>query len=452
MQSRLMRVALGLCFCLAQGCSSHAGLRALSTHGEQYAEAANADYRFSWALPKTVFDLDATWTFGDCRISHSAATQPQYTLSATVTIAFKPHAVADNEVGWIWLDVGAIQSRTQDHGIDISTAPGTHLLQSLNFSATDQTGAIAGNILGGVVKLAPVAGAALALPGAAFAPPQPPSPAECLAAQAIADSIKSKQQALHKAQLAARNDEDATARRLTAEILALQKQLSVSVSMKAIDPKLHDADAQQRAASQVAALVMPLPSVQALAWIKAPERFAEWFGLSVELDFAHALPKDALAAALPARLFRDELFREVVYIPVQIRRIHSTDQDRADDVLWRSDTPIPFAQFGKPRTLPLDAPVFGKVDWTLTFNEFGEVTQAKWGSVATGLGASQLFSDAASAANGIQAERAQAAQAPDAQTRALQRQNDALQTIIDNATSLQQCQALQAQGRVAACP
>jgi hypothetical protein len=78
---------------------------------------------------------------------------------------------------------------------------------------------------------------------------------------------------------------------------------------------------------------------------------------------------------------------------------------------------IPFAQYGFTERLPIRAHLFRQIEWAVTFNDFGEVTNATFSSKSWGSTATSLFANAASAASSIAAEqqKAAAANSPSAQ-------------------------------------
>jgi hypothetical protein len=84
---------------------------------------------------------------------------------------------------------------------------------------------------------------------------------------------------------------------------------------------------------------------------------------------------------------------------------------------------VPFAQYGFTEKLPITARIFRTISWAVTFNEFGEVTNATFSSKAWGSNATSLFGSAASAASSIAAEQQKAA-SPSAQAAATQAQAD----------------------------
>ena len=417
---------------LLMGCS-HDGIRALSSHSATYPDKpAVRNFRYSWALPKTTFDVDATWTFKGCEM-----VQGTPLVDAKVDIQITAHAVPDPALGLVFLDAAASNSFWQDHVFDVKTATGSHLLQSFNSTAVDQTGVILGNILNGLVKVADIAALSVASSGR----PVPPSPS-CGPASQEKNDIVTKQK-----QLQGMSDQTTDqAKKLIAEISSLQQHLVIKLDTVTVDPGV-DPRTQKSVPilkGLVGTLKMPQDKLEKSGWLVSPNKIDGHFDLSINLDCSKASPPEfANDNIQPVPLLRDALWREVAYIPVVI-----SNQEGAMVV---KPTTLPFAQFGASRTLPLDAPAFGKADWAITFSEFGEVTEAKWGSQATGTGVSQLFLGSLSASSSIATDLTKAAPT-DKKTQDLQAENAQLQAIMDNATKKQQCRDLKAKGQVESCP
>jgi hypothetical protein len=104
--------------------------------------------------------------------------------------------------------------------------------------------------------------------------------------------------------------------------------------------------------------------------------------------------------------------------------------------------PFPFGQFGVPRSLPLDANLFEQLNWSVTFADTGEITDAVFNSKATGLALVSLFAAAASTTNAIAQESRTAATAQDSASIRLQNENTALKAQVDNITLTQQLHTL----------
>lgn len=430
MRNRIVFALLPCVCALAVGCS-HTGIKA--THSGDYSvKPTNDQLRFSWALPKTTFDVDATWTFKRCVETKKG---PQIVADAAINIT--PIAVADPSINFVYLDVAKSSSFWQDHSFDVHTAPGTHLLLSFNSSATNQTGPILGNFIKGAVAIAGV----LLLSDVHVISDGSPQCGD--ANQAISD-IASDQAKLQKMS----NQTSAEAKKLLAAISSNQQRLVIKLDTLNIDPgvKPKPENSDGIVNGVVGTLRMPAGKLQKNGWLDNPSGDDKQLDLVIKLDFDHALPGEFKKAGngpvTPVKLSADGLWREVAYIPVEAFN---------KEVMVGKPTTLPFAQFGASRTLPLDAPAFGKVEWTMSFNEFGEVTEAKWGSQATGTGVSQLFADSMSAANSIEAD---AAKAPptDRKTLELQAENTQLDAVMNNSTKKLACQDMLAKGQVDSCP
>jgi len=431
------------------GCS-HQGLLALSTHADSYSNTpAIADLQYSWALPKTTFDVDATWTFKDC----STDGHGSVVVNANVDVKITPHAIPDSAIGWVYFDAVHSYSFWQDHTFDVKTAQGTHLLQSFNSTATDQTGTILGNILGGVAKIADIASVGaffrLVVPGH-----KPPG---CGALQDSVNKLKADQYKL-KGML---DQTTKPAKSLIAEISTLQQRLVIKLDTLTIDPVFGALGADGQKPSdihEVGKLQIPLDGITKNGWVTDPDAdIARQFELSIQVNFSKKIPPNAPtkddkapSAPSPAPLLRDALFREVVYMPVEVWRQEQNKDKTFSPKMVGKPTTLPFAQFGASRTLPLDAPNFGKASWTIAFNDFGEITDASWGSQATGVGISQVFLNSMTTASTIAADQTKAPPT-DKETLDRQAENTRLQAIIDNANKLQQCQDLMAKGQVKSC-
>ena len=436
--------AVLLCACaLVMGCS-HTGVRALSTRsGDKSVEPTSENFRFSWALPKTTFNVDATWTFKGCAEMSSG---PQ--IDADVAIQVTPQAVPDPLIKFVELDEEATNSFWQDHDFDIKTDEKTHLLRSFNSTATDQTGAIIGNFVKAAVE---IAGVTLAAASKSSEGDKHPSCGDAVKAANVV--------ALDETKLRGLPDQTTEeAKKLVAAISDLQKTLTIKLDTLNIDPGY---DKQAMAAvnivngREIARLKMPLEKIKRNEWIKDPSQSDAQFDLSIQLNFSEAMPsefkKKQNEIVKPVALSSSGIWREVAYVPVEIYRQKIDKSGKAEVVMASKPITLPFAQYGASRTLPLDASTFGKAEWTITFNEFGEVTDAKWGSLATGKGVSQLFLDSATAANSI-ATDATKAPPTDRKTLDLQAENAQLDAVMNNSTKKQACQDMLAKGQVDSCP
>ena len=211
------------------------------------------------------------------------------------------------------------------------------------------------------------------------------------------------------------------------------------------------------------ALDPPVKVVQKTADMKLLMENNNPLQIDVYLDFAHA--KFSAYEKKPPGVYqqwsitgpewdRPEegfLFREASYIPILLWRgdkpgdAKKGDEEVADvkvnelvkDVDGGPPRPkgpkqlaaprtIPFAQYGFAEKLPLSADWFQKLEWALTFNDFGEVTNATFTSYSWLNTATSLFGSAASTASSIAGEqqKAAAANSPAAQAAATQAKAD----------------------------
>jgi hypothetical protein len=156
--------------------------------------------------------------------------------------------------------------------------------------------------------------------------------------------------------------------------------------------------------------------------------------VSLYLDFAHGFPQAGVKCASPdncqysrTQPKRGTIYREPIYLPLLI--YHGPVVKKSVPQLNQL---VAFSQFGVARSLPFDAPIFGAYDWSITFEETGEISQTAFGGKATGVNATGLLSTSADAASSIAAERLQAIKAVDEDTLRLQRENAELSARIDN--------------------
>jgi len=426
------------------------GTGALSTDTDAYAggTASAKNYLYSWALPKTTFDVTVTWQFKGCEVKDGNPI-----VHVEPAVAVTPHAVVDQDIGWVTLDAATIQSFFQDHTFEVKTAPSTHVLQGFTSNAVDQTGQIIGNILSAGTKILSIA---LGVPTGGGR-----STSTCGTAQNTYSTIKKNQ-----TQLAAIADQNSpAAKELMATIADLQAKINIKVT-RLIDPGITPIPPNTSPNpliinGKVGALTISEEQMRGAGWYSdnLPDNWGSAYQLDIYLVFEQAKPLEFACSApctkrAPQKLTRGALFREVAYVPTEIRRnvVELTDGNSVanSEVLYHQVQP--FAQFGASRKLPLDAPIFGKANWNLTFNEYGEITDALWGSVATGVAATGLLNSAATAASSVDSERLKAAQQLDSAMLARQIENSKLQIIINNANFMQQCLALQAKGEVSQCP
>nr|WP_294548655.1 hypothetical protein [uncultured Rhodopila sp.] len=183
------------------------------------------------------------------------------------------------------------------------------------------------------------------------------------------------------------------------------------------------------------------------------DNFPSDLDVNVYLDFRKANPAlsrqcvngSATCSHSRVGLAVGDLYREVAFIPLEIYKGDTQDAAAGPENLVFRQV-VPFGQFGVSRTLPLSAPLFGKTNWSLTFADNGEITDASFGSAAIGVGATSLLSGAATAASSVEAENLKAASLGSSETQRLIIENTNLQAAVNNANLKQQYQALQAKG------
>jgi hypothetical protein len=182
--------------------------------------------------------------------------------------------------------------------------------------------------------------------------------------------------------------------------------------------------------------------------------------VSLFLDFTKATPpilaKCPGTAARCARnrtvIDRSTQFREAAYIPLIV--VAGDDSDSPTDKFeltvngGRPSGPIPFAQFGIPRALPIKAGTFEKLAWTFNFNEFGEHTDVAFGSAAIGSKASSLVQSASGAAATIASQDRTADGLASPETLRLQREAVELKAKVDLAKLKAEAETLREQGHL----
>jgi hypothetical protein len=450
MKTCVYELIFGLLLILS-GCSGVPPVSTSSTDGTLAASPT-----FSWMLPKTVLQVEAKYTLTDCRVEKG-----KLRAIVNITTAVTPSYIADPSPGplardgWIILDTDKLHTFWQDHQIEVKTYQGTHVLQQLSTTATDQTGQIVSNVITSVTKLA----------GIAFGVPTASGQSEvqdCTPGKQRIGDVESKTKDLAKV-----DPNGAQGKRLTQQIQSLKNSLSFSVTCF-VDPGYfanacgdlikNDGQAPQIIHQNRVATIRPDgKQLRQSGWYKneiSDNADTSDFALEVYLDFANGRPKDIAPCvddATPCSRRRVELtsgafYREPAYIPV---RIYQGSDSDAEHLLFLKS--FFFGQFGVPRSVPTHAPTFGKAAWTLNFGESGELTDGSYGSVAIGVGATSLLQGASTGASSFDASRIKGSQLLDSTTQSQQLENTRLQTIIQGATYRQQCQQLLSQGQVQSC-
>jgi hypothetical protein len=419
--------------------------------------------RFSWALPKTVIDTTISYTFDKCE-------NGKPTFKITPTLAGKP--VPDPLVGRRKIDTKSLESFFEDRSISVQTFSGSHILSSIGSTPTNQTAQIGGNILGGIAKLVGIvlgvppvaAGYSASKPAIEPTCKLKDDPDKPDTAADIVKQIKDKKDKILELQKQLSDGVDeGTQKKNTAAIQAAQTVISalqdkVTITIKTtIDPGLSPPDVDSEndfpvpvipkkpGAVDDGGLVATIcPSANQLskdvAWfnnldtIFKDERLhcAAIPSLTVHIYLDFTLAKGTMfdqdadvttsvgttgpynQTSVPP----DYQYRDVAYIPV---------------LVWRGDRPmtvgnpatgkgppngptqlaepqrLPFGQFGVAQKLPIDAGVFKKMTWQVSFQENGEITSVTFNSTASGVVATSFFGSAVSAANSIASEQRNAA-------------------------------------------
>jgi hypothetical protein len=421
---------------------------------------------YSWTLPKTTLAITATYNFKDCKYD---PVSQKVNITTGISTAIVANAVPDPNLGpaapngWVTVKTPDLVSFWQDKSVEVKTYSNSHLLQGISSTSTNQVGTIVGNVLTSAVK---VAGIALGVPTAAGE--KAPATTGCGTALATLAQIKKMQ-----TQLKPLDPTGNQGKAIAAQILGLQNSIDITVT-RTIDPGLTsvepppDANAPQRSSpapvgadNRIALLKPSITQLEAAQWYdkgtmstiaaNPSENFPPDLNVNVYLNFVAANPVAAgqcsanqtscTHSSVP--LAEGAFYREVAFIPVEV---YKGDAEGAENLI--SSQVIPFGQFGISRSLPLASPLFGKTDWSLSFNNNGEITDAAFGSAAIGVGATSLLNTEASSASSIAAESLKSTSLGSSATQKLLIENTNLQAAINNANYKQQYQALQAKGLV----
>jgi hypothetical protein len=461
------RVKAYICATLVlPGCTPSA-LSTSTTSGENPVTATSAQY--TWRLPKTTFDATTIYSFSDC---HYDAQKKTPVLDLDVSFTLVPHAVADPDIGPVGGTLGIPPSKLisfwVDNNVTIKTYPGTHVLQSLGSISTNQAGTIVGNVFSSAVKLA---GIGLGVPTQQPIGPAVAVPAGCGEAYNMKKEIDQL-----KAKLLAGSLSDADQKAATARLSTLQDAITVKI-VHTIDPGVTPVYFPDDLTEKISEIPLPIKETGLIAQIKPSEkqlRSAKWFddnalkaifsgenyppdlhvNIYLDLPQAYPTPPNGCPVDAPAKSLchvhvkGDALYREVTYIPVEAYRGDLKDDDKAhpkrENRLFRQT--LAFGQFGTPRNLPLSADLFQTINWTIDFNDNGEMSNMVFGSKATGVAASSVLLGASTAASSVAAEIQKAGGQASTETQRLQAENAALKAQIDNITYNQQLEQLRAKG------
>ncbi|HYC95371.1 MAG TPA: hypothetical protein VEB39_06700 [Sphingomicrobium sp.] len=430
----------------------------------------------SWRLPKTVIDATVTFKYKDCKQPVNG--RPVLELERSVALVAK--GVPDDNIygdypgvdPMVRVPISALTSFWDDRSLSVERAAnGT--VSKLGATVEDQTAGIIGNVLTSAVKISSIAfGVA---PGGAPA-------ADVARCSAYPRTIKAEMERVNKL-LRDPKTSQAAAQAYNLQLGDLQKKLdklTITVT-RTIDPGLSTpvppASCAVIPAPQgcpggppvsvpanglIATIVPSAKQLQEAKWLEGPEAAQSTAvfraAISLFLDFARASPPIIATCPPPPTLCqhsrtvidRTTLFRDVAYIPLIV--VSGTDPTNRSEEFEltvngaRTAGALPFAQFGIPRRLPIDAGLFEKVTWSYSFNEFGEPTAASFGSAARGTKASTVLAGAAGAAATFAAQERANAALPDADTAAMQAETAKLKARIDLAKARQEAADLESKG------
>ena len=397
--------------------------------------------QLGWRLPKTVLDTTVTWTPTECE---DKANGPE--LQVAIAVSLVARGVPDSDLGAAYPDSlvtvsnGDLKSFWTDSNLTYKLYAGRGgLLQSLSSHSTSETGAIVGNFLTGITK---IAAAAAAAPAGQEIPPN------------VCGTITKTLHDIGDLRTKIKTDDAKTALDDAARVQSLKDSMTVTWK-KTIDPGT-DPDTLQ--AGGLVKMIRPdQGEVEKAGWygvgasavgsIHQDQQVKIWLDLEKgslcpdcktaaspdTADKKHLLEKKPLPAGA--------LFRQAAYIPVSAEQ-GPWDKPRDHGKALGDTQIIAFGQFGAGASLPIKAKTFQDINWEVDFSDLGEVTQTTFASKATGLGVSNLFSGAATAASAVQSTLATAAAAPSSDTVKLQVENAALKAQIDNKTLKAQLEAL----------
>lgn len=455
----------------------------------QRASTAEADESkpayVSWNLPKTVLAVTVVMEPTGCKMAGNG--NPELEVETTVTMV--PKAVpdlafaSDYKNGLIEYSADDFESNFwRDKNIQLKTYPGSHLLQEIASKPTSQVAPIVGNLLTGSVKVA----------STVFLGPVTADFNRKDQCKRILEQIAAIE--VLKSELRTGKDSKGRELNLTvkqrearvADILGKTEALSITMK-KDIDP-LHSikADAvghmvkankdksavstsEKCAATEEAkigqenmiAVVYPTYNqLKKANWFEDdyrrevtgqpakgdanpdikgdPAMLPDSISVRVYLDFACASPNRGELTSVryflglsdkdPKKYVpKGALYREVSYIPVLFYSGNLVLNQRLP-----GSGRVPFAQFGQPTGLPFRAGIFEALEWSLSFNEFGESSSSAFGSKATGVGITGMFAGAATAGAQSFTDYRNAQSAVDTETLRLQAENQALQAKINN--------------------
>jgi hypothetical protein len=432
--------------------------------------------RYSWMLPKTVLDVTIAYTLRSCKNTDHGAQVEVTIANPTVT----PRYIPDPAVGLKSLDPALLKSFWQDSTISVVTNQSTHILQSLGSSPANQVVTIAGNVITGATK---IAAASLGVVPAS-APVAVEGPSKCGTEPTDTEILDKLKAELEKQQkiLTNPNVTEADAAAATKKIATLQAgiaivqapqqaaQTTVTIS-RTVDPGITPIEMDENPTAKVPQRFRPIGPGGLIARFSPFQSMkklkeAKWFDdaekassenndhlhVSIYLDFSNANPRVVrcrTCSVYPTRVPKNFQFREVTYVPVAIyqgERDPNTPRDNRQSLVPLPAKALPFGQFGRAQILPINAKIFENLEWSVTFSEAGEVTNATFKSKSIGAQITSLFMSGAGGASSVTTEVRNASNTASSETQRLINENAALAAEVSNITLTQQLNAFIAKG------
>lgn len=443
---------------------------------------AEPEAKFTWMLPRTVIDATITYTFESCD------DQSGVKVNIKPTLISRP--IPDTLIGAVDnISSSSLQSWSSDSSVTIRTFQNSHILQSIGATPVSQAATIANSILTSVGKIV-----ALAL-GVSPLTAGNVTHDKCGSAWTDKDKIAKLRAALVGVQQAivdAPNDEQRKAATARADayqsVLAAWSTASAAahtLTLQAtIDPgftPIEVLDPTKRTSTKptdinpnglIATIVPTQEQIEGVGWIKKglpiDAESRERLRVNIYLDFGQTLPIAQASvdmARAPIRIDESggDLYREVAYIPAYVysgvtlanwntgnRGLSTTwpgvsrvvtENDAKKNQLLAPAQRLPFPQYGRAMGLPVTAGFLKNQDWSITFQESGEITETKFVNKSLGAAAAGALNSALGTANAIAAEE-RSARLANSETTRLKTENDELQARINNLNLQEQLQKL----------
>lgn len=454
---------------------------AISSATTPNSALAEPEAKFTWMLPRTVIDVTVTYTFDDCN------DQGGVKVNIKPTLVSRP--IPDTVIGAVDISSSSLQSWASDTSVTIKTFQNSHILQSIGATPVSQAAAIANSILTSVGKIV-----ALAL-GVSPLAVGSVTHDKCGSAWVDKDKIAKLRTALVGLQQAivdAPNDEQRKAAsakadayqsvlttwstaNATAHTLTLQATVDPGFTpINVLDPTKQTSTkpTEINPNGLVATIVPTQEQIENAGWIKKGTPIdadsLERLRVNVYLDFGQTLPIAQASidmARAPVKIDEGggDLYREVAYIPVYVysgahlanwstgnRGLSTTwpgvsrivsENEAKKNLLLAPVQRFPFPQYGRAMGLPVTAGFLKNQDWSITFQESGEITETKFVNKSLGAAATSALNSALGTANAIAAEE-RAARVASSETTRLTAENGELQARINNLNLQEQLQKL----------